>query len=598
MTNPFGLTDVNLFAAPNVLDIDNDGDLDIFIGEENGDVSFFENVGNKNKPVFKKAVVNPFQLQNVADVVGDGALADAIEAEGGIPQYDFNPAFADLDNDGDQDVLVGMYPYGFTIYYENIGNAGNPVYGEPIINPFGLPTIAEFTSPAFADIDADGDLDLFIGDFPNGYTHYFENIGTKEAPVFAEAVINPFGLTSTGFVSSPEFEDIDADGDLDVFIGIDTGDALYFENIGDASNPVFAAAVTNPFGLESVGGSSSHEFADLDGDGDLDALLGTKDGLTFYFENVADSADTVPEFIRYKTTSANFAKGNVFQGDDLNDFVISKGGNDVIRTGNGRNQVKAGAGNDKVYGGAGNDVLRGEQGHDQLFGGKGKDRLFGGTGNDKLYGGVGSDVLHGEQGHDKLFGGKGEDRLFGGAGNDWILGGGGKDYMDGGAGNDTVDYDYWHGGGYYNLNQGIAGGHGTYQEQILNFENIKTGNGNDYIVGTSGKNVIRAGGGHDTLVGGAGNDRLTGGYGADSFRFTSLSHGVDTITDFYWQEGDKIEIDASSFGATSKHQFSYNAHTGALSFNASPNDGIMPQTFAVLAARPYDFYVSLDVTLV
>lgn len=44
--NPFGLPDIGLFSTPLFADIDNDGDLDAFIGAENGDTLFFKNTGN------------------------------------------------------------------------------------------------------------------------------------------------------------------------------------------------------------------------------------------------------------------------------------------------------------------------------------------------------------------------------------------------------------------------------------------------------------------------------------------------------------------------------------------------------------------------
>lgn len=59
---------------------------------------------------------------------------------------------------------------------------------------------------------------------------------------------------------------------------------------------------------------------------------------------------------------------------------------------------------------------------------------------------------------------------------------------------------------------------------------------------------MNGGSGNDTLVGGFGDDTLTGSSGADTFVIGSLSRRIDTITDFEWEQGDKIEISASGFG--------------------------------------------------
>jgi Ca2+-binding RTX toxin-like protein len=558
LPNPFSLSDVGFFSAPTFVDIDNDGDLDAIIGAENGDTLLFTNVGSLSKPVFSLPVVNPFQIQNVAAFMGDTGNPD-------IPQFDSNPEFVDIDNDGDLDLFVATYPYGNALYYKNIGTANSPKFAAPIINPFGLTNVGEFSSASFVDIDADGDLDAFIGNYPDGNTLFFKNVGNAQNPAFSAPVTNAFGLSNAGIFSSPTFADVDNDGDFDGFVGTESGDILFFQNIGTAQQPSFAAAAANPFGLKNLGTFSSPDFADIDGDGDLDAFVGVESGETFFFENIASGNKQTPQFISFTVTALDNNSPQTTSLGAGNDFVriaATDARDYTIQTGDGRNIVQAGAGDDLVYGGAGDDVIHG------------------GAGDDVLYSYGGNDVIYGD------------------AGNDTISGGFGNDYLDGGTGIDTVDYRNWSGGASYNLGTGIVQFQNSYAETVVNFENIKTGGGNDYIVGSHAMNVIEAGAGHDTLVGGGGNDRLIGGSGADKFLFESLRDGVDTITDFAWREGDKILIDASSFGASSLSQFSYNYSTGALSFNASPFDSIMPQTFAVLANRPWDFSVRWDVQLV
>ena len=65
--------------------------------------------------------------------------------------------------------------------------------------------------------------------------------------------------------------------------------------------------------------------------------------------------------------------------------------------------------------------------------------------------------------------------------------------------------------------------------------------GNDVLDGGDGNDVLYGEGGDDILIGGAGNDTLNGGTGADTFVFDSLD-GVDTVQDFSFTDGDRLDI--------------------------------------------------------
>lgn len=127
----------------------------------------------------------------------------------------------------------------------------------------GLSNVGFSACPAVVDIDSDGDLDAFVGNF-NGDTLSFRNTGTISNPIFTTVVTNPFGLSNVGYYANPSFVDIDGDGDFDVFISSTYvgdsyfngrgGDTLFFENIGTVNNPVFTAYEPNPFGLNERGG--------------------------------------------------------------------------------------------------------------------------------------------------------------------------------------------------------------------------------------------------------------------------------------------------------------------------------------------------------
>ena len=155
----------------------------------------------------------------------------------------------------------------------------------------------------------------------------------------------------------------------------------------------------------------------------------------------------------------------------------------------------------RLSGSAADDTLSGRAGDDVLRGGPGADTLHGGAGNDTLVGddgdpeasapGEGADLLDGEDGHDTLYGDGGADTLVGGDGDDVLYGGADGDTLVGGSGNDALYGD----------------------------------------------------GGDDVLEGDGGDDTLTGGPGADTFVFAA-GDGADTITDFFPEEGDQIDLSA------------------------------------------------------
>ncbi len=318
-SNPFGLTDVGYYSTPAFADLDGDGDLDLLVGNDFGTIPFLENTGTNTSPAFAESHANPFGIDRVsnfgsptlADIDGDGDLDVLVGDFDGNTQFFENtgtannpafaapvadpfgltdvglfnkPAFADLDGDGDLDAFIGEME-GTTQYFENTGAATNPAFATAVTNPFGLTDVDQRSVPTFADLDGDGDLDAFIGN-NYGLTQYFENTGSVTAPAFASVVTNPFGITDVGYFSTPTFADFDGDGDLDAFIGENYGTILFFDNTGGPSAPSFSSAVADPFGLTDVGHSSTPTFADIDGDGDLDAFVGNQYGLIWYFESL------------------------------------------------------------------------------------------------------------------------------------------------------------------------------------------------------------------------------------------------------------------------------------------------------------------------
>jgi hypothetical protein len=328
--NPFDGVDVGRYSTPTFVDIDNDDDLDAFIGEKDGTINFFRNKGDADKPEFKAVTsgnnpldgvdVGYFSTLALADLDGDGD-ADALSGagDGGIVYYrnDGTPATAafralradpfadaqtadnsaaalvDIDNDGDLDAFVGDYS-GYIHFFRNHGDADTPDFREVTgaANPFDGVDVGAYSTPTFVDIDNDGDLDAFIGE-KNGTINFFRNKGDADKPKFKEVTggANPFDGVDVGRYSTPTFVDIDNDDDLDAFIGEKNGTVNFFRNKGDADKPKFkeVTSAANPFDGVDVGAYSTPTFVDIDNDGDFDAFIGEKNGTINFFRNKGDA---------------------------------------------------------------------------------------------------------------------------------------------------------------------------------------------------------------------------------------------------------------------------------------------------------------------
>ncbi len=136
-------------------------------------------------------------------------------------------------------------------------------------------------------------------------------------------------------------------------------------------------------------------------------------------------------------------------------------------------------------------------------------------------------VLEGRDGNDSLDGGEGDDSLDGGAGNDVLSGGYGWDTLNGGDGVDIADYTYYGADVSVNLTTGQAtfDNSGLF-EAISGIENVRTGAGNDTLIGDGANNVLEGGAGNDLLGGFAGADQLVGGDGIDRATYTASTARV------------------------------------------------------------------------
>ena len=153
-------------------------------------------------------------------------------------------------------------------------------FGTPSINPFGLSPTGGYSRPVFVDIDADGDLDAFVG-LGNGTTQFLRNAGSAREPAFTIEGSN-FGIASIGTFASPTFGDLDGDGDLDAVVGAQSGQTQVFLNTGTAAAPAFGTATAL---VPSMASATTPLLIDIDGDADLDLFVGSSSGTVRFFRN-------------------------------------------------------------------------------------------------------------------------------------------------------------------------------------------------------------------------------------------------------------------------------------------------------------------------
>lgn len=279
-------------SAVTPLDLNGDGVMDLLLG----DISF-KNV---------TALFNGGTVDQSLMVATDTLFPDYDESV----WLDMFPAsfHVDVDNDGRRDLLVSpnsdqiTHNFEGVWYYRNTGTDEEPVFQLQTIKLFqqDMIEVGEGAYPVLFDHNGDGLLDLLVanrGYFQSGETYQgrialYENTGTASAPAFTLITRDYMGLSTSGIGTDmyPAFSDLDGDGDLDMLIGDSNGRVHLFRNIATGSVAQFQLEqpnITTTGGAPiDVGQHATPQLFDVDGDGLDDLIIGERNGNVNYYRNV------------------------------------------------------------------------------------------------------------------------------------------------------------------------------------------------------------------------------------------------------------------------------------------------------------------------
>jgi hypothetical protein len=232
-------------------DINNDSYIDVAVADIGGPVSLYMNNGDDT---FAKVTDDP--------VVTDGALAN-----------DTAVAFADIDNDGDQDLFVlTLYETPGNRFYRNNGEGGFTRVTDSVVgdDPNNLGTS---TSASFVDYNDDGDLDLYVCNLSfrdGGITRNF--LYRNDDGTFTEVTTAGPIVTDTGKSAHAAWSDYDNDGDIDVYVTRQGSNKLY-DNNGDGT---FTSNISSI--IVDAPGSGGAAWADFNNDGYPDLIVPSGEG--------------------------------------------------------------------------------------------------------------------------------------------------------------------------------------------------------------------------------------------------------------------------------------------------------------------------------
>ncbi|MFO7631517.1 MAG: FG-GAP-like repeat-containing protein, partial [Caldilinea sp.] len=349
------------------VDFDRDGRIDILsASREDGRIIWHRNVGSLRFNPILLDVAGGAYMAIPVDLNGDGytdvlvvavgALAPSAATEGEVQPassdgavfwlrnnlgskvlqftrfdieaglaYPVSVHAADIDGDGDIDVLVTTRDGNQVLLYENNGAADVPGFTRRVIDG----DLSGAVSVTTGDIDNDGKLDIIAAGENNNQIVWYRNNGARPAGFERRLIRNgPVPDPSMDYAKTVAVGDVDGDGDLDIVFGSENENIVgWYENQGRGASFTEHILTTVADHVKLV------KIVDIDRDGDLDILAASSDDNTVaLFEN--DGARP-PTFVRKVITNSALGARGVHAADfdrdgDIDVVVASRQDNKIV----------------------------------------------------------------------------------------------------------------------------------------------------------------------------------------------------------------------------------------------------------------------------